>query len=167
MLPPVPLLRLSAFLALGADLLVRSAAATAIPPGAKTPYFGRVGLANHTIYLPGAEGYAYLRRARQGRVTWIRGGFSWSALEPAPNRFRWSFADGLMTNASKLGVNVLALATYAPDWALGRTDDKFVARSFIFDWTRPTPGDGYNLIRPDGSATLAWIAIKRLIVLGQ
>ena len=42
----------------------------------------------------------------------------------------------------------------------------FVTRSFVFTWTRPSPDDRYNLMRPDGSVRPAWPAIQSLLTAG-
>jgi hypothetical protein len=105
-------------------LVFESGGAAARP--ATTLYAGRVGLAAHTMWMQPKEQYTSLSRARQGGVTWIREDFPWSTFEPSPGVFNWRTPDVLMTNASRLGIHVLALATYSPSWASGHTDgDKF------------------------------------------
>jgi hypothetical protein len=103
------------------SLGLTSAASTAV----ENPYPGRVGLGTHTFWLSPAEGYAYLRRARLGGITWVREDIVWAALEPRRGRFNWRRSDALMRNAARLGVNVLALVTYAPGWANGHGADMF------------------------------------------
>jgi hypothetical protein len=39
----------------------------------------------------------------------------------------------------------------------------FVTRSFVYTWTKPKAGDQYNLVRPDGSARPAWLAIQSVL----
>jgi len=82
----------------------------------------RIGFTTATVWLPPAEAYGYLRLARDGGVTWIREDFTWSSIEPAPGRFVWARTDALMRNVSRLGMHVLAIATYAPGWASGHPD---------------------------------------------
>lgn len=82
----------------------------------------RVGVSTNTVWLPRAEGFDYLRRARASGITWIREDFTWSTLQPTPTRFDWRRTDALMLNAAQLGIHVLAVATYAPPWASGHTD---------------------------------------------
>jgi len=87
---------------------------------------GRIGFTTATVWLPPAEGYDYLRRARDGGVTWVREDFTWSTIEPTRGRFVWTRTDALMRNAARLGMHVLAIATYAPGWASGHQEsDKF------------------------------------------
>jgi hypothetical protein len=43
----------------------------------------------------------------------------------------------------------------------------FVQRSFVFTFTKPSPEDLYNLVRPDGSARPAWGAIQTFITSGS
>jgi hypothetical protein len=93
---------------------------------------GRVGISTSTVWLPADEGYAYLRRARAAGITWIREGFPWSAIEPQHGHFVWSRTDALMRNAARLGISVLAVAMYAPDWATGHSD------SYTYPPTRPS-----------------------------
>jgi hypothetical protein len=85
-------------------------------------YTGRVGFDTYTMGLPQQEGYANLRRLRMGGVTWVREDFQWNYIEPQRGRFVWTYSDRLMTNASRLGINVLAIADYTAGWASGRTD---------------------------------------------
>jgi hypothetical protein len=86
----------------------------------------RVGLSTSTVWLPAAEGYRYLRAARDGGITWVREDFVWSTIEPSRGQFRWLRTDALMRNAARLGIKVLAIATYAPGWATGHPEsDKY------------------------------------------
>jgi hypothetical protein len=92
----------------------------------RTPFFGRVGLSGHTVWLQPRLQAASLRRAREGGVDWIREDFSWSTVERTPGRYDWRVQDELMRNAARVGMHVLALATYAPGWASGHAEsDKF------------------------------------------
>jgi polysaccharide biosynthesis protein PslG len=87
---------------------------------------GRVGISTSTVWLPADEGYVYLRRARDAGITWVREDFAWSAIEPERGHFSWRRTDALMRNTSRLGINVLGVATYAPEWASGHTGtDKY------------------------------------------
>lgn len=82
----------------------------------------RIGFATSTVWLQPDEAYSYLRRARDGGITWIREDFRWSAIEQQPGRYSWARTDALMRNASLLGLHVLAVASYAPGWASGHDD---------------------------------------------
>jgi polysaccharide biosynthesis protein PslG len=64
----------------------------------------------------------YLSPLRAGGIRWIREDFTWSEVQPTPGPFRWTRTDALMRNASLLGINVLAIATYAPAWASGHAE---------------------------------------------
>jgi polysaccharide biosynthesis protein PslG len=87
---------------------------------------GRVGISTSTVWLPAGEGYTYLQRARKTGITWIREDFAWSTIEPQRGHVSWRHTDALMRNASRLGISVLAIATYAPGWATGHSDsDKY------------------------------------------
>jgi hypothetical protein len=115
-----------------AALLVSAAALTTLaqaPSSVAVPaasgFAGRVGLASSTVYVPAATAYGYLQQARDGGVTWIREDFAWSVIEPSPGRFRWRRTDALMRNAAKLGINVLAVAAYAPPWASGHPESDY------------------------------------------
>jgi len=88
------------------------------------PEAGRVGISTSTVWLPAAEGYAYLQRARQGGVTWVREDFTWPAIEPRRGRFDWRQTDALMRNVARLRMHVLAIADYAPGWASGHPENE-------------------------------------------
>jgi hypothetical protein len=89
----------------------------------------RVGISTNTIWLPAAEGFSYLLRARLAGIGWVREDFAWSVIEPARGVFAWGRTDTLMRNASTLGLKVLAIATYAPSWASGHPEsDKYAPR---------------------------------------
>jgi hypothetical protein len=93
-------------------------AQTAVPPEGGV-LRDRIGLVSSTVWLQPGEGQSYLRRARDGGITWIREDFRWSAIEPHRGRYSWARTDALMRNASLLGLQVLAVASYAPEWASG------------------------------------------------
>lgn len=110
----------------GAVLLGSARGAAAVAPVGAGPEAGRVGIATSTVWLSPAEGYRYLWLARAAGITWIREDFAWSTLEPQRGRFDWTRTDALMRNAARLGVHVLAIATYAPGWASGHPEsDKY------------------------------------------
>jgi hypothetical protein len=107
-------------------LAVGAAAAGANIPPTEPTVGDRVGISTNTVWLPGTEGFAYLRRARAAGIGWVREDFTWSAIEPTRGRFVWSRTDMLMRNASTLRLKVLAIATYAPGWASGHAgSDKY------------------------------------------
>jgi len=105
----------------------RRATPAASPATATSRYGSRIGFASHTDYMSEAEGGALLRRAREIGVTWVREDFGWSWIEGrGKGQFDWTATDRLMRNTSKLGINVLAMAGYAPAWANGgHADDKY------------------------------------------
>jgi hypothetical protein len=117
---------ISAALATALFLAVGAAGAAVDGGPAAVANGGRVGISTSTVWLPPAEGYSYLRRARIAGIGWVREDFTWSAIEPARGRFVWSRTDALMRNAASLGMKVLAIATYAPSWATGHSgSDKY------------------------------------------
>ena len=87
----------------------------------------RVGFTSHTSYLSQAEGYSLWQRSTGIGVRWAREDFGWSWIEGrGKGQFDWTVPDRVMTNASRLGVNVVAMAGYSPAWANGgRADDKY------------------------------------------
>jgi Glycosyl hydrolases family 39/Beta-galactosidase len=98
------------------------------PDGSALPasYSARVGFASHTDYLSQADGYRYMQRATAAGLHWFREDFPWSVLEPQQGRFDWRLTDALMTNAARLGGDVVAMAGYSPAWASGhRESDKY------------------------------------------
>jgi hypothetical protein len=101
---------------------VPHAAANTEPTGGSAAAGAWIGFSTNTVWLPPPEGYAYLSRARAGGIRWIREDFTWSEVEPQPGRFVWRRTDALMRNAALLGINVLAIATYAPGWASGHPE---------------------------------------------
>ena len=117
-------LRLLTLAALAPALTLAVGAATAgtdIQPTGPT-IGDRVGISTSTVWLPPAQGYAYLRRARDIGIGWVREGFNWNSIERARGSFSWGWTDALMTNAARLGMHVLAVVTYAPSWASGYSD---------------------------------------------
>jgi hypothetical protein len=111
---------------LGSTLGIGVTHAESVLPPRGDSNVGRVGISTSTVWLPPAEGYAYLRRARDAGIAWVREDFAWSALEPQRGFFSWARTDALMTNAARLGIKVLAIATYAPGWASGHPEsDKY------------------------------------------
>jgi hypothetical protein len=117
-------LRLLTLAALASALTLAVGAATAgtdIQPTGPT-IGDRVGISTSTVWLPPAQGYAYLRRARDIGIGWVREGFNWNSIERARGSFSWGRTDALMTNAARLGMHVLAVVTYAPSWASGYSD---------------------------------------------
>ena len=106
-------------IAIALILVVRAGATDFGLPPVEGQANDRVGLSTATEWLPQAEGYAYLQRARAAGVGWIREDFTWSTIEPTRGHFSWSRTDVLMRNASMSGLKVLAIATYAPGWASG------------------------------------------------
>jgi hypothetical protein len=104
--------------------LALSAAQASAVGGAAPPsrQLGRVGLSTSTILLPPAQGYAYLKQARDIGVTWVREDFAWSTIERQRGQYDWRTTDALMRNAARLGINVLALAAWSPPWASGHAE---------------------------------------------
>jgi hypothetical protein len=127
MLGPVVFRRPAPALLLAVCLLLFGfvGAGTSATPSRERPAAGRVGI-SASIWMPPAEEYYYLRRARDAGITWAREDFTWSSIEPTRGRFSWGRTDALMRNAARLGMHVLAIADYAPTWATGHTDsDKY------------------------------------------
>jgi polysaccharide biosynthesis protein PslG len=86
----------------------------------------RVGFSSHLDFMSPSDGYAYMKRATGVGVRWFREDFAWSVLQPQKGRFNWAPTDALMTNASRLGANILAMVGYAPGWASGHPEsDKY------------------------------------------
>jgi hypothetical protein len=97
--------------------------APAAGPTAATPvYTGRIGLSTNTIGMQPQEAYPHLREARSAGVTWVREDFPWNYMEPQRGKLVWRYTDGLMANASRLGIDVLAVLAYSSAWASGWTD---------------------------------------------
>jgi hypothetical protein len=84
---------------------------------APASFRGRVGRVGATVWHEEREQRALLQRARDAGVEWIREDFRWGAFERRPGVWDWTIGDRLMRNASKAGINVLALVAYSADWA--------------------------------------------------
>jgi len=110
---------------------VLAAAAVSTAAGAQArspanPFVARVGFASHTTYMSARDERAYVQRAAALGARWLREDFAWSSIEPRKGHFDWRATDGLMRSAATAGMNVVALAGYAPPWANGgHADDKF------------------------------------------
>jgi hypothetical protein len=65
----------------------------------------------------GAQMGARMDAATATGVRWLREEFSWSAIEPKDNQWSWGRYDQLMTESSKRGVHIVALAMTTPGWA--------------------------------------------------
>ncbi|WP_447711349.1 cellulase family glycosylhydrolase [Mycobacterium sp. C31M] len=50
-------------------------------------------------------------------ITMVRFDFDWSVIEPIRGQFDWSHTDRMVSAAAAHGIRVLALLTYAPEWA--------------------------------------------------
>jgi len=115
--------------ALSAARRIRRAEASPRPPSAPplaASYSDRVGFASHTDSMSPSDGYAYMQRATAAGMHWFREDFAWSVLERRKGQFDWRPTDVLMTNAAKLGGDVVAMAGYAPGWASGHPEsDKY------------------------------------------
>jgi polysaccharide biosynthesis protein PslG len=113
-------------------------AAAALPPATfeGPPRGDRVGIATSTVWLPTGEGYQYLRHARAGGIDWIREDFAWSTIEPRKGQFQWWRTDNLMRNAARLGIKVLAIATYSPGWATGHPESDKYPPAYPADFAR-------------------------------
>lgn len=77
-------------------------------------------------------------------VTRLRIDLSWATLQPAPDRFDWSSADRVLSEARGRDIEILAVIGYEPDWAR-RVDPDGV----------PLPVD------PDGFATFVGALTER------
>lgn len=74
-------------------------------------------MAGNTVWYSDAQQLAYLQRARQAGVSWIREDFHWGAFERSPGNWDWSVGDQLMANAARAGINVLGVVAYSAEWA--------------------------------------------------
>lgn len=84
------------------------------PPAAGTGL--NLGLVSDTQGW-GAQMGARMDAATSTGVRWLREEFSWSVIEPKNDQWSWGRYDQLMTEASKRGVHVVALAMTTPGWA--------------------------------------------------
>lgn len=102
-----------------------------VPDAPAAGYRGKVGMSAHVVWIEDdAEQLAYLRRLREGGVTWIRDDFSWGAHERSKGVWNWTHGDRLMRNAAKAGVNVLPILGYSAPWATSGSTIYHAPRSF-------------------------------------
>jgi hypothetical protein len=64
-----------------------------------------------------AEKDAYFQLAKQGNATSARGDVNWEITERNQGTLNWGETDRLVAAASKVGIRVIAVATYSPQWA--------------------------------------------------
>jgi hypothetical protein len=70
------------------------------------------------IGVPATQRNADLDRAKAMGARWVRVPFNWSTLEMhGKGRYNWGPADGLVAAASKRGLKIVAVVSYAPRWA--------------------------------------------------
>lgn len=50
-------------------------------------------------------------------AAWVRVDLAWPSIERSPGQFDWSASDQIVAEARAAGLQVLALASYTPDWA--------------------------------------------------
>lgn len=100
------------------------------PPNAPTPneYRNRVGFSTHVVWMEDAEQLSYLRKLRDGGVTWMREDFPWGALERSKGVWNWTIGDRLMTNVSRVGMNVVGVLGYSAPWASSGPSIKYPPR---------------------------------------
>jgi hypothetical protein len=64
-----------------------------------------------------AEKDAFFQLAKQGNATSARGDFNWEITERTQGTLSWGESDRLVAAAAKVGIRVIAIATYSPKWA--------------------------------------------------
>jgi hypothetical protein len=55
-------------------------------------------------------------KAKESGVKWIREDFEWGGIEPAKEKFNWTFTDSVVRIAKKNGISVYAIVAYWPSW---------------------------------------------------
>jgi hypothetical protein len=53
---------------------------------------------------------------RSANVSWIRGGYYWSMINPGPGQFYYGDVDNFLTSAHDNGLNILFILSGAPQW---------------------------------------------------
>ena len=91
--------------------------ATLPAPVTPNEYRDRVGFSTHVVWMDDSEQLSYLRKLRAGGVVWMREDFSWGALERSKGVWDWTIGDRLMTNVSRVGMNVVGVLGYSAPWA--------------------------------------------------
>ncbi|MHB8694185.1 MAG: cellulase family glycosylhydrolase [Solirubrobacteraceae bacterium] len=80
----------------------------------------------YSVHIPWqSDQAAYVQLAASGGAKTVRDDFPWSTIEPQRGVWDWSYMDSLMKLTSQAGLDVLAMAGYAPSWASSNpTTDK-------------------------------------------
>ena len=106
------------FVRLGtASGLILGPAGRALASAVKAPA-GFIGI--NALWIPGEE--AVLRdrftRAKALGLTNVRMDWEWRLAEPRPGKYDWMALDRLVRVAHEVGISLLPIVHYAPDWAL-------------------------------------------------
>jgi hypothetical protein len=118
------MLRLLAFLALAAVLLLAPAAAPAhSAPAPPKGFFGV--MVNGPLDDPAVDLDAQAADMKADGVQSWRVEFSWDLIEPQPGQFDWAATDRKVLSAASHGIDVLGLALRAPGWANGGAGNPF------------------------------------------
>ncbi len=64
-----------------------------------------------------------LDRIKAANIDLTRTGFKWKTIHPSPNQWDWRIADAVVASARERDVNILALVTGIPRWAVASPAD--------------------------------------------
>ncbi len=91
-------------------------------PGGGTPppsiSAGRFGYSAHILRMSDPQAYTQLVASGGGKT--VRDDFAWSSIEPSvKGSFNWSGPDNIVRLTANAGLDINAMAGYAPTWATG------------------------------------------------
>ncbi|CAA0128273.1 Beta-xylosidase [Mycolicibacterium vanbaalenii] len=104
-------------LAMMAILAVVAATGVSCSAQATTPDPSHIGMGVHMMFDDAASIDRQFDLMEQMNVTTVRIDFDWSAIEPEPGQYNWSYQDRIVEQAAARGMQILALLTYTPNWA--------------------------------------------------
>jgi polysaccharide biosynthesis protein PslG len=96
-----------------------SGSGSSTPSAPRSTFIGLVS--DDTFAAAAAYQNATFARQRELGVELLRQTFDWSAIEPAPGRFRFAQTDRFVLAAARQGLVVLPILFGAPRWATGRS----------------------------------------------
>jgi polysaccharide biosynthesis protein PslG len=75
------------------------------------------GFGSPKLGTTAAEKDAFFQLAKLGNASSARGDFNWEIIERNQGTYNWVDVDRLVAAASKVGIRIIAIATYSPKWA--------------------------------------------------
>jgi hypothetical protein len=92
------------------------------------------GYSIHGVGLSSTDLGSYLQLVKASKATTVRDDFQWANIETSSGVYNWTATDQYMTMTAEDGLNVLAVADYAPSWETGNTSSTHVAPKNASDY---------------------------------